>query len=381
MADWNFHNPVRLLFGRGVRAGLVEELSGFRGVVVTTARGRQQLENDPILCEVFISGTEWAWVDNVQSNPDIESLDAAISRLQDHSSEVILAFGGGSAIDSAKVLSVALARQRSNVRALLAESAPARDKAVPVYAVPTTAGTGSEVTPFATVWDHVSRRKHSLAGPGVYPHSAIVDPALTDGLPEAVTLSTGLDAINQAAESIWNRNMSPLSELVAGRALEQGFKALPSLMQTPDDSALRDAMAETSLLAGMAISQTRTSLCHSISYPLTAHFGVPHGLACAFTMPAVLRHNLPGDDGRFMRLARVLTGKEEAGHRELVELFDQIHHELKVAKRVREYIEGPTELLALRDEMFTPGRADNSLVSVDKTEIERILWTAWKPNG
>ena len=146
-----------------------------------------------------------------------------------------------------------------------------------------------------------------MAGPAVYPHTALVDSELSDNVPYEITLNTGLDAINQAAESIWNRNMTPMSEMLAHKALEKGMVALQGLQNDLKNPNLRDTMAEVSLIAGLAISQTRTSLCHAISYPLTAHFGIPHGLACAFTMPAVLRHNLTADDGRFQRLAKVLS--------------------------------------------------------------------------
>ena len=240
----------------------------------------------------------------------------------------------------------------------------------------TTAGTGSEVTPYATVWEHGERRKLSLTGTVVYPHSAFVDTELSASLPYHATLNTSLDAINQAAESIWNRNMTPISEMFAHRALQMGMSALPLLLNDLENLSLRDTMAEVSLLAGLAISQTRTSLCHAISYPLTAHFGVPHGLACAFTMPAVLRHNLTAVDGRFCRLADLLEAEAD-DREELVWRFDELNRRLAVPEQVRATIGNRGALMALTDEMFTPGRADNALAAVDKDAVQWVLDQAW----
>lgn len=379
ISAWSFHNPVRIRFGRGVRAELTKELSGCRCLIVTTKRGRRQLMEDGCLGE-FARREEHVWVDSVTENPGLHQLQSELNRLADQPFDAIVAFGGGSAVDAAKVLAVGLSERCRDtaLKELLQEPAlHARAIPKPLYALPTTSGTGSEVTPFATVWDHDERKKHSLAGPAVFPHAAYVDPALTDALPQGPTLSTGLDAINQAAESIWNNNATPLTLSLATRALKLGFVALPALVDRTGGEAERDHMAEASLLAGLAISQTRTALCHSISYPITAHFDVPHGLACAFTMPAVLRHNLTADDGRFVQLAQALCGAD-AGHEELIAKFDGLFGALRVRERVQDHVPSFDALTGLSDGMHTPGRADNSLAPADSAIVEGLLRQAWE---
>lgn len=375
---WQLLNPVHIIFGRGGRTRVLDTLSASRVLLVTTSRGRQFFEQDQMLAPLLAS-SEILWMEGVKTNPGMVELQAAIDRFKYESFDAVIGFGGGSAIDSAKVLAVALSPELigTPLATLLADPTLLKGvRAIPLYAIPTTSGTGSEVTPFSTVWDHVKRKKYSLAGPAVFPHTAIVDPDLTDGLPQSVTLSTGLDAINQAAEAFWNRNMTPISEGFSLRALQLGFGALPRLMMNADDREAREQMSECSLLAGLAISQTRTALCHSMSYPITAHFDVPHGLACAFTMPAVLRHNLKADDGRFGRLATALAGKG-ASLMALVDSFDALHAELHVGARVREMIGDLGALLPLSSEMLTPGRADNNLAEVDSTLVSSILSQAW----
>jgi len=376
---WAHYNPVQIHFGRGCRASLVEELAEKLVLIVCSPRGRQQLESDTVLGQAIRSAKHVLWMDSVETNPDLNRLQELINDLQSAHLDCVVGFGGGSAIDIAKAFALALspATRNESLRELfgVAASLPV-GTSLPLYALPTTAGTGSEVTPYATVWDHSERRKLSLAGPAVYPHTALVDSELSTTVPYHATLNTGLDAINQSAESIWNRNMTPLSEILAHRALQQGMAALPRLLNDLENLSLRDTMAEVSLLAGLAISQTRTSLCHAISYPLTAHFGVPHGLACAFTMPAVLRHNLTADDGRFRRLADLLEAEAD-DREELVRRFDELNRRLAVPEQVRATIGNRGALMALTDEMFTPGRADNALAAVDKDAVQWILDQAW----
>lgn len=372
MAGWQFHNPVEVRFGRGARSTLADDLSGRRCLLVSSARGRRQMEADPQLGPT-ISGPEHVWVDGVTTNPDIAWLDKQREQLAGETFDAVVGFGGGSALDSAKTLAVAQAEGLGDVALPDLLGSPLLRQAVracPLYAVPTTSGTGSEVTPTATIWDYGQRKKLSLAAPAVFPSLAVVDADLTDDLPAEATLTTGLDAVNQAAESVWNRRSTPITEGFATRALALGMPALERLMEDPGDRAARDDMAECSLLAGLAISQTRTALCHSMSYPITAHFGVPHGLACAYTMPAVLRHNLAADVPRFDRLAAALAASDADG---LVGEFERFNDRLGVRERVRASVGDLRALEGLAGEMVTPGRADNNLAEVDEAAIRRVL--------
>ena len=374
-ADWQFYNPVRLRVGRECRKDLVKSLEKQTILLVTSMRGRKQIEQDRFLADL-LKTSEVTWIDGVTENPGLDFLEGQISLLKGKTFDAVLAVGGGSAMDAAKSLKVALSPdcQSFGLERLLENPELHRAvKTIPLYAVPTTAGTGSEVTPFATVWNHEIKKKLSLAGPSVFPYAAFVDAELTDTMPVAVTVSTGLDAINQAAESIWNKNTNSISMAYANRALQLGFEALPKLALGNGGKIEREQMAEASMLAGLAISHTRTALCHSMSYPVTAHFGVPHGLACAFTMPAVLRCNLQAEDGRFAQLAHTLTGASDL--EDLVQCFDVLHETLGVRQRVKSQIVNLDGLLALKEQMFTPGRADNNLA--DNIDLEKVIKESW----
>src|SRR5262249_34120474 len=144
---------------------------------------------------------------------------------------------------------------------------PQVTKISPLVAVPTTAGTGSEVTPWATLWDRKAGAKDSLHV-NAWPEAALGDPSLTTSAPHAVTRNSALDALSHALESIWNVNANPVSDTLAVEAARSVIATLPRLLAAPDDVALRTAMSRAALMAGLAFSNTRTALAHSISYEM-----------------------------------------------------------------------------------------------------------------
>lgn len=421
-APWRYALPTELQVGRGARRALQAEM-GAQWLLVCSQRGRLQLESDSILGP-WARGQKLVVVDDVGPNPGIDWLERRAQGLRTEPRQVdaVLGFGGGSALDAAKVLAALLALPAGLTLAELIDKPELLDAvAVPrLVAIPTTAGTGSEVTPFATVWDHHQKRKSSLSSERIRPQLALVDADLMDGLPWEVTLATGLDVINQGMESLWNRNANTLTIELATRGVVLAWPALERLLGlsfTPlapprvvageeevngadeaeevvasapllaaadricvPDRAAREALAEGSLLVGMAIAHTRTALCHAISYPLTAHYGIAHGVACAFSMAEVASHVLPADDGRLESLAQRLFGARARAWR-LPHRFWGLLEQSGVAATVRAQVPSLPELLALVDQMQTPGRADNLLREAGRVDIEGMLQRAWSAEG
>jgi len=208
---------------------------------------------------------------------------------------LIVALGGGSVIDAAKVVAMG-GRGFEAVKGYLQDgSGEDALTAVPIVAVPTTAGTGSEVTSWATVWDTDSARKYSLSHRSLYPTDALIDPELMLGMPRGLTVSTALDALSHALESIWNVNGNPVSTNHAVNAATEILDGLPGLVEDLGNLELRVRIARAATFAGLAFSNTRTALAHSISYPITLHHGTPHGLACSFSLPMVMRSVIGAD--------------------------------------------------------------------------------------
>jgi alcohol dehydrogenase len=288
-ASWQYSNPVKIDFGVGAADRLKQKLEGRAYCLLTYGDNPHFIElGDKISAK---AGKAAVVVRDVEPNPSFIGLRKACSSYMKASSppEVIVALGGGSVIDTAKVLAAANG-DFSRVQSFLEGAAGAKLKPeVAIIAVPTTAGTGSEVTSWATVWDTEKKKKYSLALPELYPEYAVIDPSLAVGLPRDLTVSTGLDALSHALESIWNVNANPVSTHHAIFAAREVIDVLPRLVSDLTNVDHRARLARACLFAGLAFSNTKTALAHSLSYYLTLHYGTVHGIACSFSLPAVMR--------------------------------------------------------------------------------------------
>ncbi|MEW6708799.1 MAG: phosphonoacetaldehyde reductase [Candidatus Riflebacteria bacterium] len=300
--------------------------------------------------------------DQVKPNPDLEDLDEAIIRLRSKQIGSVIAIGGGSVIDAAKALAAGIC-QPAGLHKLLVEKIVGdfchRPKLI---AIPTTAGTGSEVTPYATIWHHRTGSKYSLAGRHVYADQAILDPQLTLTLPADETLFSGLDCISHALESIWNHACNPISLLHAKAALELATTALPAVLAKPDDLAAREKMQLASLFSGIAISSTKTAIAHAMSYPLTAKLQIPHGLACSFTLPAIIencQNFLPQE------LLPLLNKTEK------------LLYGLELPEKIAQFA-AKEQVMQLLPEMFDPSRILNFCLKANRESVERILQKSLK---
>ena len=204
------------------------------------------------------------------------------------------------------------------------------------------------------------------------PDISIIDPELGIGMPRSIMISTGFDAINQAAESLWNKNSTFSTIEISIKSLTKGISAIKNLSDDQTNLNFWEEMSQCSLLSGIAICKTKTALCHSISYPLTSHFNIPHGIACAFTMPSVLDFCLEKDDGRFLKLAKNL-GITYDYKRKLKIIFDRLNSQFEITEFIKQKINNENELLKLINEMYDPSRANNLIRKVDFSDIEKIL--------
>ena len=377
---WNNYNPVKIFFSRGSRSLIAHKIKEKKVLIVCSSRGRKKIEKDYLLNKAFSFAKNIYWIDNIEPNPDLKKLQILINGILKKRFDCIVALGGGSVIDSAKTFALSLSTigRKFSLKDLIKKSSGFMyGSSIPLYTIPTTAGTGSEVTPYATIWDYNKYKKYSLSGDTIYPNCSYLDSDLIDSLPYESTIFTGLDAINQSIESILNKNMTPISEVIAQKALVVGLKALPKLSKNLNDKKLRDEMTQASVLSGFAISQTRTSLCHAISYPLTLHFNIPHGLACAFTMSSVLEFSLNFDDGRLKRLSNIISNKKNNQLKDLLHKFYKIDKEFQIAYRVRSIIGSLTRIYEFIPEMKHVGRSNNSIFKANQKNIKMILDKSW----
>lgn len=292
---WSYRNPVDVRFGAGSFAWLADAIAGRPYALITYGDAffgglAQRLEK--------VAGAPVLIIDDIAPNPDISLLEVQTARFSDLETppSVVVALGGGSVIDSAKVFAAARG-DFAAMDAYLKKHAGAQTLSPwPLIAVPTTAGTGSEVTCWGTVWDNAGGVKYSLAHPGLYPEYSIVDPELMIGKPRELTIQTGLDALSHSLESLWNRSANPVSMAHAITAARGVLATLPQLANDLSNLELRARMARAATLAGFAFSNTKTAIAHSLSYPITLRHGVPHGIACSFSLPMIIR-SVAGEGG------------------------------------------------------------------------------------
>ena len=305
---WQYRNPVAIRFGWNALEELPAILDG-RDVVLVTFPEAAAAGLEARL-RALIGARLREVIREVEPNPEVTWFEARYGAFwKEHGGCAALAVGGGSVIDTAKILLTATSKGTFEdlLAALSAGRQPEVAKACALVAVPTTAGTGSEVTPWATLWDRSSSvpKKYSLHVDEIWPAQAIVDPSLTLSAPGSVTRNSALDALSHSLESIWNVNSNGVSDALAVEAARTVIETLPRLLASPADRALRTAMSRASLMAGLAFSNTRTALAHSISYEMTLKHGLPHGLACSFPLPLVWQLAAGANPGRDAVLARV----------------------------------------------------------------------------
>ncbi|GAA4421188.1 phosphonoacetaldehyde reductase [Bremerella cremea] len=222
-----------------------------------------------------------------EPNPKLEDVMRGVEKCRSVKPDLVVALGGGTAIDLAKMIG-SMALQEESPRDIAVKGLPLQRGTLPLIAIPTTAGTGSEATHFAVVY--VDGEKYSVADPCLLPAFALIDPQLTYSLPPTMTAATGLDTFCQAIESIWAVGATSESIEFAKEAAQLALRYLPEATHRPTPEARR-AMCCASNLAGQAINISKTTLPHAISYSITADYGLPHGAAVATTLSSVMAFN------------------------------------------------------------------------------------------
>jgi phosphonate metabolism-associated iron-containing alcohol dehydrogenase len=371
--EWDFYNPTNIIFGPGSFDRLNEYTHYERVILVTSKTFRLNGLVDKI-AEIFKEKLIYV-LDDVITNPDLQLLDKQLLLIRSKNADLIISLGGGSCIDTAKVLAFMLSSPKEfSLNLYLADqSFFFSNKSPPIIAIPTTSGTGSEVTPFATVWDFADCKKYSICNNEIYPNTAILDPELTYNLPKDITISTGLDAVSHALESVWNKNANPITLALASKSLSMSLPSIRKLKQSLNNLEARADIMQASLLAGLAISRTRTALAHSISYPLTTDFALPHGIASSFALSSVLKFNLAVDDGRLENLAKYLDYKTPSA---MANDIDNLMSDLSVNDIFFRYVPNVKSVTNLVERMYDPARANNNIRNVTTQDIRTIIFSS-----
>jgi alcohol dehydrogenase len=270
---------------------------GFRRVMIVTDAVLVKLQIvEPIRQALAEQGIDVAVHDAITPDPTFPVLEAGHAAVRAHGSDAILAVGGGSVIDAAKVIG-AMAVTGKSPRKLIG-MLKVTQPMMPLFAIPTTAGTGSEVTVAAVVTDPVKHEKFAVIDPKLVPSAAALDPLLMRGMPRHITAATGMDALTHAIEAYVNRWPHAETAFHCRAAVRMIFKYLPRACADGNDMEAREAMALASFYAGLAFTKAYVGYVHAFSHKIGGMYGVPHGLGNAITLPYVLEFLVKSPEAR-----------------------------------------------------------------------------------
>lgn len=338
----NFQSARRIIFGPGVISeigGEIRRLGGEKVLVVT----------DPGVVKAGIAGKLAGLIagagmkvevyDRVEAEPRIESAEECLAAARRLGSDVVVGIGGGSSLDVAKV-AAGMYYSEGWVRDFLGvDLIPG--EGIPMVAIPTTAGTGSEATGIAILTDEKAELKLGVVSPRLFPRLAVVDPDLTLSLPPAITAYTGVDALIHAVEAYHSVNANAISDALALKAVSLIAQSLRRCYADGSDISARSRMAEGSLLAGMAFSSAGVGAVHAFSYPLGARYHLAHGLSNALMFSPVFRFNMTAAPERTRQIGGALglsldgTGDAEAG-RATAEALERLLSDLGIPGTLKE---------------------------------------------
>lgn len=305
MQPFGFLTAGRIAFGRGASAGAAQAVAGL-GRRVLLVRGGSVGFADALAADLARAGLDVLPL-RARGEPDLAQLEAALAAGRAHRADVVVAVGGGSVIDLGKAAAALIPGPHPPMRHLevVGEGRPLEAAPLPFLALPTTAGTGAEVTKNAVIGVPAQGRKVSLRNDRMLADLAIVDPGLTDCCPRGVTLASGLDAVTQVIEPFLSARANPMTDALCREAIPRGLRALARLMERGEDAGARDDMALCSLFGGMALANAGLGAVHGLAGVIGGRTGAAHGAVCGRLLPPVLRANLEAmreagaDTGRF----------------------------------------------------------------------------------
>lgn len=313
-ADGEFFMPTRVFFGRGVSGHIAEHVAslGFARVMVVSDPGVAQAGLlEPVIDRLRKAGIAVATFTQVETNPrDVDCL-LGVEFAREASRDAFIAVGGGSAIDSAKCIS--LIRMNGGHPRDWEDFGALQCAPLPVVAIPTTAGTGSEVSPSAVITDTERRKKMNLFDVRNFPQIALVDPDLTFSCPPSQTAASGMDALSHALDSLQCRLATPASDALALEGARLVGRYLRRAYATGDDIEARAGVAQGSLAAGIAVGLTDVSGAHCLAEAIGGLYGHPHGFCCAASMPPIMEYNSATSSDKYARFAEAL-GITRDGH-------------------------------------------------------------------
>jgi len=338
-------------------------------ILVISGRSAMRKQAEVLQSEI-LKNHEVKLLSGISSDPSILSVNTVLETVREFHPDWVIALGGGSVLDTAKAASL-LASHPGGVQDYLHGERKVTHLGIPVIAVPTTGGTGSEVTPYASITDQEQMLKISLAHDYLFPSYAVLDPQLIYSLPARQMAISGMDALSQAIEGYWAKAATPVTDAIALQAVSTILSNLEAAVCHPDDVAARKAMLNGSNLAGLVISNARTTAVHAASYPLTVQLDIPHGMACGFLLPGFIEYNGPALNPEkrrvLLRYAQVESMPELAG------VVRELRRRIGLPERLGEIGVTEQDIDTIVAGGFRPDRVANNPREVTLSALRKLL--------
>ncbi len=303
---FTYKMPTELFVGRGSARHLgekVKEIGGKRAILVTDGGVALSGVLKGIEESLTAAAVPYVVFSEVEPEPTIQGVAKATAMLKDFKADAVVGIGGGSSLDSAKAVAV-MATNPGEIFDYVGFGL-VKTQPLPIIAIPTTAGTGSEATYWSVLCDKTKNVKASVGGWNLMPTLAVVDPELSVTLPPRLTASTGMDALCHAMESYVAKSTQPISEGLSLAAMRLIARSLRRAVNRGDDMQAREDMLMGSLIAALAFNITRLGNAHALAIPFGAHFGIPHGVVNAILLPWVMEFNLPAATDKYITVATI----------------------------------------------------------------------------
>ncbi|HON80161.1 MAG TPA: iron-containing alcohol dehydrogenase [Spirochaetota bacterium] len=366
MSIITFQIPEKIVFGAGSvkTAGTEIAKLGSKAFVVT---GRNSTKRSGALrtLEDSLKGASVDYVvyDDVNPDPDVSTVEQGRNILLKETCDVVVALGGGSAIDAAKAIAMLAANEGSAVD--YEGAVPQKNSSLPFVAIPTTAGTGSEVTRYSVITDTDRNIKMLLASPGMLPAVAILDPELTVTMPRHITAATGFDALTHAIEAYISKKATSFSQMYSLEGIRRICRSITEATYSAHNMKAREDMLFGQMCAGIANNNSSVALVHAMSRPMGAHYGIPHGLANAILLPAVMRYNAPSCLHRLGEIADCMGIRTEGmSLREcaysVVDAIETLYNDSPLEKSLRELSIPEEGLAKMAHDAFVNGSTLNN---------------------
>lgn len=374
MKEFSFSVPQEIIVGKGSLARLpeaAEKLGGKHGFIISgphlnkmgiVASCSESLENAGIKVDAY---TE------TEGNPSVETVEKAAAAFCKSGADFIIALGGGSPMDVAKAVGI-VARYGGSITEYEGGDRVPGD-IIPLIAIPTTAGTGSEVTAFSVITDHSRNYKLTVFSYKLIPAYAILDPELLTTAPVSVAAACGIDAMVHALEAYISKDASPFSDAMAEKALELIGKNIRRYVADRTDIEAAEAMITGSLFAGIAFSWARLGDVHAMSHPVSAYFDVPHGVANAILLPTIVEYNALADRGKYLKLfnyiSLTLASEAEFEPFMLVDLLTELNEQLGIPGSLGEVGVTADKFDAMADDAMKSGNIAVNPRSTTKKDV------------